>query len=144
MPGQTRCQNRRSRALGVLLPKPHWEKKKQKNTTKQNKTIWLILSVCLPDHHGARQPALFFFFFFFSFQLNLFLTLAWNCEHLWTLSCRTRYFDRVTSTLCASRLDTQSEQISGFSAEVLRRPQIPSCFQAPRYLWTPYFFFSSI
>ncbi len=31
MPGQTHCQNRRSRALGLLLPNPHWEK--QNNLT---------------------------------------------------------------------------------------------------------------
>lgn len=31
MPGQTLCQNRQSRALGLLLPNPHWEK--QNNLT---------------------------------------------------------------------------------------------------------------
>lgn len=31
MPGQTHCQNRRSRALDLLLPNPHWEK--QNNLT---------------------------------------------------------------------------------------------------------------
>lgn len=53
MPGQTLCQNRQSRALGLLLPNPHWEK--QNNLTHPK---WLFTWPC------RWMSTLFFFFFF--------------------------------------------------------------------------------
>lgn len=75
MPGQTRCQNRRSRALGVLLPKPYW-KTKQNNLTHPHPTSVYLTAIVHVSQHSM-----------FSFQFNLFLAYDGKCEHLRTLSC---------------------------------------------------------
>lgn len=48
MPGQTLCQNRQSRALGLLQTR-----------SEKNKTIWLILNDCLPDRGAGCQLCFF-------------------------------------------------------------------------------------
>lgn len=90
---------------------------------KHNKTTWLILNVCLPDHRGTRQPALFFF----SFQLNLFLTFEWHRKHLWTLAHRTRCFT-VSLPHCM-----RDHWTLKYLASVLR---LPRCLKAPQHPWT--------
>lgn len=89
-----------SRAPSVLLPKPHWKK---------NKTIWLILNVCLPDHRAACQAGNFCFVsftsFFFNFRVKRCVQAPEDSvllnEDLTFTGFLKIFFFSITSTLCA-------------------------------------------